>query len=441
MLFTLLVAGAITIGSAGTPSRASELSVARASSAQTATCTDVLGPGIPAPTQVTQGLEGYHAAWYGQSGYPTLCPGSTSVATIGIMNTGTLGWYAGVPGQTAYLGTSGPEPGQDQASALGGVDTRWPSSNRPAVQPASYVGPGQVAWFQFAVKAPATPGVYRLSLRPLIEGAQWMEDYGVFWYVTVKASDAAVPVPPVARVEPAARTYRPAIMGDGSRQLRVPSLMYHYVGPLPADADRFRVDLTVDPGELEEQLRYLKEQGYNTITTTDLWWALDTGNPLPPNPVILNFDDGYDGHYVYALPLLQKYGMVGTFAVTVNLVDKPGYLTRAQVRALADAGMDVQSHATDHVSVNRLDPAAQQYQLCVSRRILEEWTGKEVRHFVYPSGDYLPLPAAALTSCGYLSAYRKDGGSEQSSNRMYELRRYRVRGQQGLAPLLTALAQ
>ena len=39
---------------------------------------------------------------------------------------------------------------------------------------------------QFGVKAPQTPGTYRLYLRPLIEGAQWLEDYGVFWLVTVK---------------------------------------------------------------------------------------------------------------------------------------------------------------------------------------------------------------------------------------------------------------
>jgi hypothetical protein len=31
-----------------------------------------------------------------------------------------------------------------------------------------------------------TPGTYRLYLRPLVEGATWMEDYGVFWLVTVR---------------------------------------------------------------------------------------------------------------------------------------------------------------------------------------------------------------------------------------------------------------
>ena len=61
------------------------------------------------------------------------------------------------------------------------------------MQPADYVGPGQIAWFQFTIQAPATPGRYTLAIRPLIEGAQWMEDYGVFWYVTVLKPDGSPP--------------------------------------------------------------------------------------------------------------------------------------------------------------------------------------------------------------------------------------------------------
>jgi hypothetical protein len=66
-----------------------------------------------------------------------------------------------------------------------------------AVQPALYVGPNQVAWFQFTVSAPQIPGIYRLSIRPLIEGAQWMEDYGVFWYVTVSGTPPAGALAPL----------------------------------------------------------------------------------------------------------------------------------------------------------------------------------------------------------------------------------------------------
>jgi len=68
----------------------------------------------------------------------------------------------------------------------GSPNTGWPRYDRIAVQPAPYVAPDQVSWFQFTVQAPTTPGTYKLYLRPLIEGAAWMEDFGVFWVVTVK---------------------------------------------------------------------------------------------------------------------------------------------------------------------------------------------------------------------------------------------------------------
>jgi hypothetical protein len=155
-------------------------------------CVASVGPGIPAPLTVAGGAPGLHASWYGQSGYPTLCVGQRSTATVAFYNSGAVGWISGRMGEVAYLGTWGPEPGQDMASPLGGdgqagsPNTGWPRYNRIAVQPAQYVGPGQVAWFQFTIQAPNTPGTYRLYLRPLIEGASWLEDYGVFWLVTVR---------------------------------------------------------------------------------------------------------------------------------------------------------------------------------------------------------------------------------------------------------------
>jgi uncharacterized lipoprotein YddW (UPF0748 family) len=155
-------------------------------------CTGSVGPGIAPPPSVPSGVLGFHASWYGQSGYPTLCAGEQSTAVVAYHNSGSSGWVSGRMGEVAYLGTWSPEPGQDRATPLGGDGqlgspaTGWPRYNRIAVQPAAYVGPGQVAWFEFTIQAPTAPGTYRLYLRPLIEGAQWMEDYGVYWVITVK---------------------------------------------------------------------------------------------------------------------------------------------------------------------------------------------------------------------------------------------------------------
>ena len=164
-----------------------------------AACVSSTGPGIPPPPSVPSGSPVYNSSWYGQSGYMTLCAGETSTATLGVYNSGSAGWGEG--SWKAYLGTWNPEPGQDKPSVLGGdgtigsPTTGWPRYNRVAIQPVAYVGPNQVAWFQFQVRAPMTPGTYRLYLRPLVEGpllggvsGQWMRDQGIYWQITVMAS-------------------------------------------------------------------------------------------------------------------------------------------------------------------------------------------------------------------------------------------------------------
>ena len=166
-----------------------------------ASCVGSEGPGVPAPMAVPAKTAGFHAAYHGQTGYLRLCPGESRQSVVAYYNSGSLGWVAGQMGQVAYLGTWRREPGQDQASVIGGdgqrgsPNTGWPRFDRVAIQPASYVGPGQVAWFTFTVQAPATPGVYRLAIRPLIEGAQWLEDYGVYWEITVLNPDGTEPRP------------------------------------------------------------------------------------------------------------------------------------------------------------------------------------------------------------------------------------------------------
>lgn len=181
------------------------------------TCAGSAGPGIPAPTSLPVKSAGFHATYWGQTGYLRLCPGESRQSVVAYYNSGSLGWVGGQLGQVAYLGTWRREPGQDQPSVIGGdgqrgsPNTGWPRFDRVAVQPAPYVGPGQVAWFTFNVQAPPTPGVYRIGLRPLIEGALWMEDYGVFWEITVLNLDGTDPRPQPA--DPAGLTFD--IASDG----------------------------------------------------------------------------------------------------------------------------------------------------------------------------------------------------------------------------------
>src|SRR5258708_14217848 len=93
---------------------------AAATTAAVTTCTSSVGPGIPAPSGLPAGIPGFHATWYGQSGYMTLCPGDTSTATVASYNTGSNAWVLSPTGPAPFPGTSRPAPAHDQASRLGG---------------------------------------------------------------------------------------------------------------------------------------------------------------------------------------------------------------------------------------------------------------------------------------------------------------------------------
>jgi hypothetical protein len=115
----------------------------------------------------------YHATFYAQTAYPVAAPGEVVEWVIAFTNTGSLGWYVG--SQEAHLGTTKP---QDAPSTLS--TTAWLSANRPARQTTTYVGPGQQAWFRVQLHAPAQPGTYRLYVRPVIDGVEWLEDVGAY---------------------------------------------------------------------------------------------------------------------------------------------------------------------------------------------------------------------------------------------------------------------
>ncbi|MFZ3105809.1 MAG: polysaccharide deacetylase family protein, partial [Candidatus Hydromicrobium sp.] len=82
----------------------------------------------------------------------------------------------------------------------------------------------------------------------------------------------------------------------------IPIVSLHGIEPSPHG--RYEIST----GAFELMLSTLKNNGYQTITFMDLLNYLDYGKTLPEKPVIITSDDGYQSMYIYAFPLLKKYG-------------------------------------------------------------------------------------------------------------------------------------
>lgn len=215
----------------------------------------------------------------------------------------------------------------------------------------------------------------------------------------------------------------------------VPIIMYHHVGPLPPNPDLIRKDLTVAPENFEAQLKYLKDNGIETVHLDRLsdHWAGRA--ELPGRGMVLTFDDGYDDAYKYAFPLLKKYGMVGTFFITTDFLDRPGYLTWAQIEEMAKGGMSIQAHSANHGDLSRMSAAELKRQLEQPKRLLEERLGISVPYLAYPAGKYNRNVIVATKAAGYAIAVTVNHGTLHASDAPYEVTRVRARGSDSVRDL------
>jgi peptidoglycan/xylan/chitin deacetylase (PgdA/CDA1 family) len=148
--------------------------------------------------------------------------------------------------------------------------------------------------------------------------------------------------------------------------------------------------------------------------------------PLPAKPIIISFDDGWQEQFSTAFPILTKYGLSGTFFVYTQPLDHTQYKTWAQVRELAAAGNDIQSHSITHPHLRTLAPDAAYKEIAESKTTLEKRLGKPVVAFCYPFGEYNNTVIEMLKRAGYESAVTLAGGYRQRADELYTLHRIRV---------------
>lgn len=205
--------------------------------------------------------------------------------------------------------------------------------------------------------------------------------------------------------------------------------MYHYVSHPPEDADIYRIDLSVKPEVLEEQMNYLASNGFTTIDFYDLSRAITHQQPLPPKPVILTFDDGYLDNYLNAYPILERYGFKGTFFVVTEFVDRQleGYMTWEMLTEMAAAGHRIEPHSRTHIDLRARERDELIWEILGPQQTLAFHLGYTPRYFSYPSGRYDTAVIDILNELEYWGAVTTISGKCQSYPDRFEWTRLRVR--------------
>ena len=181
--------------------------------------------------------------------------------------------------------------------------------------------------------------------------------------------------------------------------------------------------LAIPPSEFSTQMAYLLENGYVSITPDELEAGLSGELELPPKPVLITFDDGYDDNYLNAFPILKGYGIRATIFVVPAFVGKPNYLNWDQLKEMSANGITIESHTLNHYKLEELPDDEIRSELLNSKIMLEENLGVEVNYLAYPTGTYNLHIAGIAKDVGYKGAYTiKYGGVDLGSN-MYALER------------------
>ncbi|MBO0686828.1 MAG: polysaccharide deacetylase family protein [Candidatus Dormibacteraeota bacterium] len=219
-----------------------------------------------------------------------------------------------------------------------------------------------------------------------------------------------------------------AVIPRGLPAVHVPILEYHYVRVNPNPRDQLGFNLSVTPENFAAQMDWLGIHGYHPIDLRDLRAYLAGQEDLPPQPVVLTFDDGYRDFFTTAWPLLREHDFKAVSYVVPGFLGGRNYMTPEEVKELDLAGIEIASHTVHHFDLTKLDPGTLNLELQASRGYLEQLLGHPVLDFCYPSGKYNADVEAAVAAAGYQSATGEVDGTLHSLADRLAWTRVRVRG-------------
>jgi peptidoglycan/xylan/chitin deacetylase (PgdA/CDA1 family) len=193
------------------------------------------------------------------------------------------------------------------------------------------------------------------------------------------------------------RDWNPVGVEPDGYQL-VPILTYHDIGP------QAKGRLVIAAKAFEEQMRYLKANGYRVVTLREFHDFLAGTRQLPRRAVVITFDDGYRSFLTYAYPVLRELGFRATLFVYTDYVGGGrNALGWDDLKRLAAEGFEIEGHSKTHSDLRRRqgEPDAEYHrrlraEMEVPQRLFRERLGRPAEFLAYPYGavDDDVIPAA-----------------------------------------------
>lgn len=233
-----------------------------------------------------------------------------------------------------------------------------------------------------------------------------------------------------------------------------PVLFYHKISK-PRRDSKVRGAFT-PPHRFRRQLTYLKKQGLQFYTASELIKHFQHHGEFPARSVALTFDDGWQDNYTNAFPVLKELGIKATIfiipssigqmstAATTPAGDR-GYphLTREEILEMAHAGIEFGSHTMSHAWLNQIPESEVKTEIEMAKREIENLVQKPCWTIAYPAGYFSDTARHAAREAGHIAGFSTIYGPTDTVdlfalNRIEVLRRDRFSFQfaRKAAPLL-----
>ncbi len=242
--------------------------------------------------------------------------------------------------------------------------------------------------------------------------------------------------------DPVPQNAQPADAAAIMAKKQVPVLCYHNIQQTGL-ALRSSQGYDIPIEKFQDQMKALADSGYKTILPDQYYNYLVYGASIPEKAVMLTFDDTDEDQFTLAKKEMDKYGFKGVYFIMTISIGKPRYMSKEQIKQLADEGHAVECHTWDHHRTDRYKTENEieergkkkivndwEQQLDKPKATIESITGKPVKYFAYPFGVWSPTGFPELKKRDYKMAFQLST-KRDSTNPLYTVRRIIVPGWSG----------
>lgn len=216
---------------------------------------------------------------------------------------------------------------------------------------------------------------------------------------------------------------------------KIPALLYHHL--LRKDENSFGNNSSIiDVEKFEEQMKFLYDNGYYTITPEELEKYLEGEIMLPQKSILITFDDGYKSNIYYGYDILKRYNFRGTiFMITDAIQYEETTFNPYEIQYVSwneiERSRDVFTFGSHTHNLHQLNDQRKSFLVCKSKEeIMKDLKLSmevlDTKYLAYPYGQYNEETIKMIKKLGFSLGFNIKKGNIKEEDNKFGLNRFSI---------------